>query len=73
MTTCTGDQEGKMNELDREGKPESHVPAKRKILVVGSIALLTGVLAGAGYLASTVSSGACSSPPCPAPGPHPPP
>jgi hypothetical protein len=51
---------------------DGHVPAKRRALLVGTIALLTGTIAGTMYLSSLSSANACPDPPCPAPGPNPP-
>ena len=58
--------------MDGRTEPDDHVPTKRKVLIVGSIALLTGALAGAAYISSVMPANACSTPPCPAPGPAPP-
>jgi hypothetical protein len=47
------------------------VLGKRKILIAGSIALVTSALAGTAYVASVTTANACSSPPCPSPAPAP--
>ena len=50
---------------------DDHVHTKRKALLVGSIALLTGAIAGTMFISSFSSAQACPDPPCPAPSPAP--
>ena|ERR1700753_4501249 len=61
-----------MSEMDSmEVDDEQPVPGKRKMLIAGSIALVTSVLAGTAYVASVTTANACSAPPCPSPAPAP--
>lgn len=60
-----------MTDSDEGTLRDSPIPSKRRVLIAGSIVLLTGAVAGTAYLSSVKPAFACDSPPCPSPAPAP--